>query len=397
MQKEPTRAKGVIAIYQQNFLSASMTFIYRQLLGVSDEFKPIILATTRNNRGRFPYPKIYERNLSTREFVYSRVLKKTTGRVPIMFSDRQEYWKEVLLEQEIKLVHAHFGPAGIDVLPVVAALGIPLLVTFHGSDASRLLRNPGYVSRLRDLFEYASVITVSHFMADQLSAFGARPERTFVHYIGAPVEEFEFVERKPVRMKISDSERVTFLQVANLIEKKGHAFTLEAFRNYSSRNPDCKLVLAGDGRLRRQLERTAAQMSIGDKVEFAGAVTKAEVIRLMRDADIFLHHSITAADGSQEGIPTVLMEAMAMGLVVISTFHSGIPELIEDTYNGLLVQERDVTGYTRRMFDCATVDDDLPKRAAATVNDRFNLAKQNQELKEIYRHVLQGQTIAPKS
>ena len=98
----------------------------------------------------------------------------------------------MLRTENVALIHAHFGPGGLEMLALSRSLGIPLLVTFHGYDASRLLRNERYRRSLSRLFARAHVITVSERMRTQLLAHGADPSRTRVHYIGAPVEDFAF-------------------------------------------------------------------------------------------------------------------------------------------------------------------------------------------------------------
>lgn len=383
------RRQDVVGIFQPNFLSVSMTFIYRQLLGVSEEFRPIVLATRLNNQHLFPYRDVFVKRAGALERVYAKVLR-TTGRFAGMSRIRRRFWRAVLEAQEVRLVHAHFGQSGVEILPVARELRLPLLVTFHGADASSWLRNRGYVEKLRELFDYAHIIAVSQDMADRLVALGADPARTWAHYIGVPVEDFQFVRRKSLAAKSKDGETVVLLQVSNFIEKKGHLYTLQAFRAFQQHYPRCKLVLAGGGILREAIERAAHELEIANKVEFVGVVAKPRVIELMSNADMFLHHSVTAANGNTEGIPTVLMEAMATGLPVVSTFHSGIPELIKDGESGFLVQERDVAAYSQKLILALSQADGMAEKAAATVAATFNLSRQNESLKSIYRRIIDG-------
>jgi glycosyltransferase involved in cell wall biosynthesis len=111
----------------------------------------------------------------------------------------------------------------------------------------------------------------------------------------------------------------------------------------------------------------------------------------MHEADVFLHHSVTATDGDQEGIPTVVMEAMATGLVVITTKHAGIPEIVEDGYTGFLVPERDIDGYFAAIEGVLTKGDpELGRRASAFVHERLDMRRQNELLVETYRSILRG-------
>jgi glycosyltransferase involved in cell wall biosynthesis len=299
----------------------------------------------------------------------------------------------VLSDERARIVHAHFGHFGLDMLPVARALGIPLLVTFHGFDASKLLRDPRYAKDLTRLFEYAHALTVSRDMAARLTPFGLRSDRSAVHYIGAPVEDFAFVERTPIAEKIKRGEPLTFLQVSNFVEKKGHRYTVEAFARHMRDRPMDRLVLAGDGPLRRSVEAACESLGIRAGVDFPGRVVKNRVAELMREADAFVHHSVTAADGDMEGLPTVLMEAMATGLVVVSTRHSGIPELVEDGVDGFLAGERDVDEYAAKLRALASADAAMGRRARQKIEEKFNMSKQNALLREIYKRLIDGALI----
>ena len=226
-------------------------------------------------------------------------------------------------------------------------------------------------------------------MRERLLRYGADPARTRVHYIGVPVDDFAFVQRRPIAEKLAGGEPVRFLQVSNFVEKKGHRYTLEAFAEVSRRHPNCRLTLAGDGPLRAAMERHAVDLGVADRVSFPGKVWKESVIPLMGEADVFLHHSVVDSTGDEEGIPTVIMEAMATGLPVVSTLHAGIPELIENGTTGLLVPERDVPAYTAAIETLlAGEGKEMGQLAATAVRERFNLSRQNEQLVRIYGEII---------
>jgi glycosyltransferase involved in cell wall biosynthesis len=380
--------KPVVAVYSPHYLTLSMTFVYRQLLGVTDEFNPIILAESVSNTDIFPFNSIYSRCKTLPERILCKILRELTGKYNTLSPLQIAYWKNILKNKETKLIHSHFGPAGLQMLPLAKALDLPLLVTFHGYDASTLLREATYCAGLRNLFEYAHIIAVSRDMADRLQEFGAKPVTTHVHYIGVPTEDFRFVSRLPIREKIKIMCPINFLQVSNFVEKKGHLYTVRAFKEFLNFYPASNLTLAGDGPLLDSIRKLCNDLELKDHIQFVGKVSKLQVIDLMKNADIFLHHSITAENGDQEGIPTVLMEAMATGLIVVSTVHSGIPELICDGQTGFLARERDVSGYVQKIISALNSSPGLPKNAAQSVQDRFNLSRQNKKLKEIYENII---------
>ena len=382
-------ARPTLALYTPHYLMVSMTFVHRQLLGAAAAFRPIVLAGSVDHLDLFPFDPIFCCEQGFIGAKLAALARRIVRENRLLTPAQLLYFARVLRRERASLIHAHFGPGGIEVLPLARALGIPLLVTFHGYDASSLLRDESYCRSLRRLFRHAHVITVSELMRRRLLEHGARPERTQVHYIGVPVEDFAFVERRPPTEKLAAGEAVRFLQVSNFKEKKGHRYTLEAFRAVAARHPGCRLTLAGDGPLRAEMEQLAEKLGIRDRVSFPGAVSKETVIPLMRESDLFLHHSVTGADGDEEGIPTVVMEAMATGLVVVSTRHAGIPEIVEDGRTGLLVAERDVPAYVAAIEGVLTRSDpEMGRRASTFVREKLNLRRQNELLVEIYRSVV---------
>ena len=369
-----------IAIYLQHYLSPSMTFIHRQLINTSKNFSPIVLCSDwLENRDRFPFEKIY---LKRRNFIgikKSRIVSKIIGwRTlldinPRLSLQQKKYFLNVLNINNISLIHAHFGPAGLEILQIAVKLGLPLIVTFHGYDASMLLRFEKYRNNLKELFNYANMITVSKFIKNDLVKLGAKPEKINVIRCGIPVYDFDRVERIPVKMKMSKNEEISFLQVSNFVKKKGHKYTIKAFYNFLKTYKNAKLILAGEGQLKKEIYSLCKELNLLDNVSFPGLVNQDQVIHLMKNADVFVHHSVTTDQGDKEGIPTVLMEAMATGLPCISTYHSGIPELIDNNINGILVQEKDIDAFTNALKNLINIPDNLGIKARETVVKYFNL------------------------
>jgi glycosyltransferase involved in cell wall biosynthesis len=380
--------KPVIAVYVRHYISPSETFIYRQLQGVRGRYRPVLLTANPSNLDLFPYEPLRFRRKRLAEKVFTRVARTVSRRSSWLSGGQRRFFAGALREENAKLVHAHFAHFALDMLPLARELGIPMLVTFHGVDASLLLENESYARALPALVDYAHTITVSQNMADRLAARGIRPRRLSVHYIGVPIEEFRYVERVPVRDKLAAGRPLRLLAVSNFIEVKGHRYTVQAFARYAKTRPGVELVLAGDGPLRAEIESLAAQVGVRDKVRFTGRVGVNRVIELMGKADAFLQHSVSLSNGRQEGLPTVLMEAMSTGLPVIATRHSGIPELVEDGVDGLLVEERDIDGYVSALERLPELDPGFGSRARLKIEQKFNMSVQNEKLMDIYRSAI---------
>lgn len=236
------------------------------------------------------------------------------------------------------LLFAQFGPNGVlaERARAVCGMTVPLVVTFLGHDLSRLLqrRSPGYYRRL---FAHGDLmLPLSRHFQDRLVAIGCPPSKIRVQHLGVDAARFAFRARTP---RPGQPKRI--LSVARLVEKKGLATGLEAFARVRREAPDVSWHIVGDGPLRGELESLRTSLGLTDHIVFHGAMPRERVREQLDQADLFLAPSVTAADGDQEGTPVAIMEAMAVGLPVVSTLHSGIPEVVRDGITGLLVPERD--------------------------------------------------------
>jgi colanic acid/amylovoran biosynthesis glycosyltransferase len=135
------------------------------------------------------------------------------------------------------------------------------------------------------------------------------------------------------------------------VEKKGIEFAIRAIAAVARTGRRLRYDVIGDGPLRSRLQRIVAELGITDIVIIHGSKKKSEVIAMLDCAHVLLAPSVTAEDGDREGIPVAIMEAMAAGLPVISTRHSGIPELVRDGVSGYLVEERDVESLASKIAD----------------------------------------------
>lgn len=261
------------------------------------------------------------------------------------FKYGQQAWSLELLysaashrpRQDYDIVHCHFGVWGLHgaALREIGVIGGKLVTTFHGFDVSVLPRIKGR-DFYRRLFERGDLfLAVSEKWRDALIEMGAPADRTMVHRMGIDTNQFEFAERHS-----RSEEPFRLLTVGRLVEKKGVDDALRAVAILVEHGLAVEHTIVGDGPMRRELETLASSLNLGGQVRFLGSQASESVARLMEQSDALLAPSVTAADGDMEGIPVVLMEAMARGLPVVSTFHSGIPELVHDGVSGVLVPER---------------------------------------------------------
>lgn len=245
--------------------------------------------------------------------------------------------------QKADVIVAHFGTNGFRVARVMkrGRISAPLVTIFHGRDVGEPMHD-NTLDRYKVVFEKGVLqLPVNAFFRDALIDVGAPPEQVVVHHMGVRPGEIEY------RWRSWEQDTLSFISVCRLTEKKGIEYALRALAGLPRR--DWIYSVIGGGELLEELKGLAADLGIADRVAFLGPRPHAEVKQRLRDAHVFVLPSVSARDGDLEGIPVALMEAMAAGLTVLSTYHSGIPELIEDEKTGFLAPERDVAALAGKL------------------------------------------------
>jgi colanic acid/amylovoran biosynthesis glycosyltransferase len=275
------------------------------------------------------------------------------------------------------LIHAHFASSGKTLLSLQKVLRRPLIVTLHGgSDVP--LHKPHF-GIYRELAEKATLfLCVSDFIRRQAIEAGYPAEKLLVHYIG--IDRTLFFPPS----EAADTDSVLF--VGRLVEMKGCEYALRAMKVVQAKRPATELTIIGDGPLRAELEQLATQLGV--KCKFLGPQSPAVVREMLRKSRLLCLPSVITSDGHHaEGLGIVLLEAQAMGVPVVSTFHAGIPECVADGVTGTLVPERDserLAGAILQLLE----DRDLWQRYHLATQDhldrKFDLRKQTALLEEIY-------------
>jgi colanic acid/amylovoran biosynthesis glycosyltransferase len=273
------------------------------------------------------------------------------------------------------LIHAHFASGGRSALPLARRLRIPLMVTLHGSDVTTRM---DFRRRYKDLWREASLfLCVSEFIKRKAAEAGFPKDKLRVHYIG--------IDREAFHPQNQSRQRDVVLFVGRLMEKKGCEFLLRAMGMLRKTHPHAKTVVIGDGPLRPSLEKFAAQLGIS--CQFLRAQPAPVVRQWLSTARVFCVPSVTAANGDSEGLPTVIMEALAMGAPVASFYHAGIPEIVVDGQTGLLAPERDSSTLALnilRLFRDDAFWSQCVEQGTALLQNRFDLKLQTRQLEQVY-------------
>jgi len=343
-----------ILVFVEEFMAPTLTFVYNEIRELSKFHEVKVLCTIRSYEDVSPFTNITV--IPFKQNAVKRKIRWHAEKHDLFVSRKNRKFKtevkKLMDEYKPDIIHCHFGYESIKFLDNIDELAVPIFVSFHGYDASELLKKKSYVNKLNFFFERKNIIPiyVSNYVKNNLLKVKVNMQNAELLYYGIDVDFFN----PESRSKIHTDDVFTFLQISTFTEKKGHIYTLQAFKKMLETVDDkrkYKLILAGGYLLIDQIKQITVEMGLADYVEFPGHVKPIDGKKLLLEANAFVHHSITASNGDAEGLPNAIIEAMAMELPVISTWHAGIPELIEDGVNGYLVKEKDVDTYVKRMKD----------------------------------------------
>jgi len=206
-----------------------------------------------------------------------------------------------------------------------------------------------------------------------------------ISIIRSPVD-VDFIQSIPGSRR--RGKQLRLISIGRLIEKKGIIDALGAMLILKAKGFDFEYSIIGDGKLKKSLVEFVESNGLSKQVRFLGPLPSAETLRILGASDVLVAPSKTAGDGNSEGIPNVLKEAMLTGVQVISTMHSGIPELIKHEQNGDLCAENDPEGLARVIEFVAGNADEWEKvaeRAASTILSGYTPEKTTDDLIDAYR------------
>ncbi|GAB4366804.1 MAG: colanic acid biosynthesis glycosyltransferase WcaL [Elainellaceae cyanobacterium] len=286
------------------------------------------------------------------------------------------------------IIHCHFGQNGLRglMLKQVGAVKGKLVTTFYGYDISQYIQQYGKEVYQQFFAEADLFCAISEHMKHQLIELGCDPNKIAIQRLGIDCEKFTFVPRS-----LGSNQRVQLLSICRLVEKKGAEYAIRAIAQVAKDYPTLEYKIIGDGPLRQDLECLIQELGVGTTVQLLGWKQQEEVVQLLKQAHILLAPSVTSKSGDQEGTPVAIMEAMAMGLPVISTQHSGIPEMIQDGVSGLLAPERNVEQLAekiRYVVEHPETWNQFGEAGRKAVEESYNIEKLNSQLIKLYQNLI---------
>ena len=282
--------------------------------------------------------------------------------------------RRVIREVDATIVHGHWVVPG-GAMAALAAAGRPLVVSLHGSDVFVAERHAVAGAVARRTFARAGWVTAcSADLRDRALGLGADAARSSVVPYGVEAGTVRTDDaRARGRALLGVAPGVPLvLTVGRFVRKKGFEYLIDAVPALVARHPTVQVVIAGDGDLAAELRARASAAGVTDHVRFPGLLAHQSVPLALAAADVAVVPSIRDDAGNVDGLPNVVLEALASGTPVVATPAGGIGSAITDGENGLLVPERDAAGLAAaiaRLLADPALGASLAERARARVRD----------------------------
>lgn len=384
----PQRSVGVLV---KRFPKLSETFVLEEVLGLerlgvplriytlappSDEISHPAVAQVRAPVLQVPASVIDEplrllarhlRLAASSPWRYLQALGRATARGAAGWRDfaRAGWLAGQLREDGVAHLHTHFISTPADVAELVSAMsGVPFSISAHAKDI--------YLSRSDDLNRklHAARFTVTCTEFNCRALRRIAPTATVQRmYHGIDAGVFH-----PARRAVPSLVPL-ILSVGRLVEKKGLDTLIDACRMLRGRGVPFRCEIVGYGEQRDRLAALIGLHGLEDQVQLTGKLSREQVIDRYARAAVYVQPSRVAADGDRDGIPNVLLEAMAMGLPVVATRISGIPEVVKHRHNGLLVGAEDpsaIADAVQQLIETPALAAQLGRNARHTVTRDFD-------------------------
>ena len=277
-----------------------------------------------------------------------------SSRVLVLGKYPRFFWGPLIalfcFKHRVRFAVVEFLDWACDMEPYLRFLRLNYVALGHGFDVSRYIVSlEGYAKRLNQLTTASGILVPSEFLkAILLKATRFDPQLVHALPCGVDLSRFTFSE-------VYDRKRFVF--IGRFVEKKAPLLLLKAFKHAVDAGADIYLSMGGDGPLLDDSRAYVNSAGLAGRVTFQGVLNSEAVLTEISSACAVVQHSITAENGDTEGLPVILQESLAVGTPVIATYHSGIPEIVQDQRHGYLVDEKDVEAMGRAFLQIVQMTD----------------------------------------
>ncbi len=332
-------------------------------------------------KSMFRQPKTYFRLIRTlsiqRSFSISIYLKR------LVIFLKSVWLAEVMRKRQIQSIHTHFAwLSAVSAAIISALIHRPYTLTTHAFDI--------YSSK-SDLFHWTTdaadrLITISDYNKRAMLEKNPSLTASKIHVIrcGVDLDAFRLVPDRCI------GETIQLTSVGSLIEKKGHTLLIQACKELKTRGIRFHCVIIGEGSLEPSLRALIQELDVQDEVVLVGRQTQTWVRERLGQTDIFVLACVVTQDGDRDGIPVAIMEAMAMGVPVISTPVTGIPELIQHDTTGLLTPEQDARQLAEAILRLAqdqSLREKLSRQGRKMIEQNYDIQKNVNQLLAVFQQL----------
>jgi glycosyltransferase involved in cell wall biosynthesis len=402
--------KGKLVYITSTFPFLRETFISREIIELEKRGMELILVSLKNNPQQVGKEELPQAPILYLPFLFSMRLLvgairtfiehpfaviKTLASILWAFRSRPKramkflaivpkslYLARIFRQEKILHMHAHFAVVPTTCTYFISRItGLPFSFTAHAWD----IYVKGTELLLREKMMAADrVITISDYNRKYLLSFGVEGDKVEVFYQGLELERYPFDE--------PESGEIPFLLAGGGLEaKKGLDVFIRALAQLAQRGVRFEAKIFGEGEEKESLEQLTSSLNLLGNVSFIGPMPHRDVIRLFQQADIFVMAAVRAKNGSIDGLPNVLAEAMACGATVVASDFSGIPELVRHGEDGILFPAGDADKLTDALAELCGNPElriSLSRNARKRVEDFFDLRKNILHLVNYFQDVL---------
>ncbi|MBN2724360.1 MAG: glycosyltransferase [Deltaproteobacteria bacterium] len=372
-----------IAVFRNNFLPLSETFIHTQMKA-HKKYTPVVFCNNRLNSEVFPDHEFISVSQSDS--------RNNPKKLFYLLTAYSHNFHKSFKKSDFSLIHAHFGHNGVYALPYSKKYNLPLIVSVHGHDVSTLLSAeqyfPGnwlYSAGRRELFRHAALfLCAGKELCELLEEAGCPRGKIRLHHMGVDTDLFtpseSFKKDPPV-----------IIMVGRLVYKKGFEYGIRAVSDVIKSGIDCRLEIIGDGQLRKNLEKSVKENGISRYVNFTGFLTPKEVLEKIKNSRILLAPSVVAPNFDRDSGLIVAKEALSCGIPVIGSCHGGLPEIIRTGETGFITPERDhrlMAEYIKTLLKNSELSAKMSLAARTDMKERYSSTVLNTALENIYDSIL---------
>jgi colanic acid/amylovoran biosynthesis glycosyltransferase len=370
-----------IAHFINPWLPVTQNWIYNQIR-FNIDCNHIILSRTLQNSNQFPVQNLYTAfPQNTIKSVLSMFFARLTAQYPTGF------YQSVIDKEKPTCFHGHFAWESWRNINLVKRCRLPLVTTFYGLDVNKHPQKRYWRNRYKSLFEISERFTVEGpFMAEALKRLGCPENKIRIIHLGVDIEHLRNLRSAGT----SDQFNILFIGLER--EKKGAIYAAEAFVRAARSHDNIHLHILGEGKYRNTVKEIISTAGFKDKVSFYGYVPVYTYHELLVKMNCILAPSVTARDGDTEGgAPVSIIEAQAIGIPVIGTFHCDIPEIVLNGKTGLLSPERDITSLSHNLISLIA-DQKLQQQfsiaAMEHISKQHDINKQIRKLTKVYKEII---------